>query len=221
MPRQHIVVVKGADGRVETAPMKEWLRRNPEHLPKGLDTGENTSYQIRRALRRARWELEELDDRVLLIKPDEKGDTSFADKYIEEAGIGRSEDEAAEAEEVTIGLERDLQDALRKNIEQLEPGLKITDGGKERTTDAGRIDITATDAKGQIVVIELKAGSATQDVIAQILAYMSVVAQADKKTVRGIIVAGDFHKRVVQAARAVPALQLKEYRFRFTFQPVE
>jgi RecB family endonuclease NucS len=46
------------------------------------------------------------------------------------------------------------------------------------------------------VVIELKAGNASPDAIAQILAYMSAVAEADQKPVRGILIAGDFHKRV-------------------------
>jgi len=221
MARRHIVVLKNPEGRVETAPMKEWLRRNPDCLPKGLDPDDSTSHQLRRALRRSGWELEEVGDKVLLIKPDENGDTSFADESIAGLGVDSAEEEIAEAEEVTFGLERDLQSALRANIAQLEPGLRIIDGGKERTTEAGRIDITAMDAQGQVVVIELKAGSATQDVIAQILAYMSVVAQTDKKPVRGILIAGDFHKRVVLAAHAVPTLELRKYSFQFSFQPVE
>src|SRR5690554_2892188 len=50
-------------------------------------------------------------------------------------------DELIEATEATFGLERDLQRALRLNIQQLELGLQIIDGGKERITEAGRIDI--------------------------------------------------------------------------------
>lgn len=50
--------------------------------------------------------------------------------------------ELAEALETTFGLERDLQRALRNNIEQLERGLKIIDGGKERKVESGFIDIT-------------------------------------------------------------------------------
>ena len=47
--------------------------------------------------------------------------------------------EAAEAEAVAdavdtaFGLERDLQLALRRSIEQLEPGLTIIDGDREQT----------------------------------------------------------------------------------------
>jgi len=113
-----------------------------------------------------------------------------------------------------------LQVALRANIEQLESGLRIIDGGKERVTEEGRIDITAEDKRGNIVVIELKAGGAKPAIVAQVLSYVSEVAESDKKPVRGILVAGGFHKRVILAARAVPNLQLKKYSFLFAFEPV-
>ena len=61
-----------------------------------------------------------------------------------------------------IGLERDMQAALRLSLEQLEPGMVATDDGAERFVDSGRIDITARDRNGAVVVIELKAGAAGQ-----------------------------------------------------------
>lgn len=130
-------------------------------------------------------------------------------------------EEVIEAVETTFGLERDLQRALRSNIEQLEQGLKVIDGGKERTTEAGRIDITVEDQQGVIVVVELKAGAANSDCVAQILAYIGALSEKEQKPVRGILVAGDFPRRVVFAARAVPNLQLKKYTFRFSFETVK
>ena len=44
--------------------------------------------------------------------------------------------EIEDAIETTFGLERDLQNALRSNIQQLEEGLKIVDEGKERNVPA-------------------------------------------------------------------------------------
>ena len=81
-------------------------------------------------------------------------------------------------------------------------------------------DLTAKDASGNTVIIELKAGTAAPEVIAQILACMSTVAETDKVPVRGILVAGDFHRRVILTARAIPTLTLKRYRFRFSFDPI-
>lgn len=50
-----------------------------------------------------------------------------------------------------IGLERDMQMALRANIQQLEPGMVIIDEGAERSVGSGFIDITARDANGVTV----------------------------------------------------------------------
>jgi hypothetical protein len=223
MPKSHYVVLKKSDGSPEMAPMKSWLRQNPQHVPIGLDASTSTSYQLKRALNKSGWEHEELSDKVLLIKPDENGDISFADDLVENESEGYEEqrEDIAEAAEIRFGLERDLQLALRANITQLEPRMKIIDDGKERITDAGRIDITATDSKGNIVVIELKVGSASPEVIAQVLGYMGAIAETDKKPVRGILVAGEFHKRVVWAARAIPNLELKKYSFQFAFESVK
>lgn len=121
-----------------------------------------------------------------------------------------------DGDELTFALERDLQKALRKNIEQLEPGLRIVDGGTEQTVDAGRIDITAEAPDGAVVVIELKAGRADLRAIGQVLSYMGTVG-ANRNSVRGILVAGSFEPRAVMAARAVPALQLRAYSFEFAF----
>jgi RecB family endonuclease NucS len=97
--------------------------------------------------------------------------------------------------------------------------LKITDGGKEKTVESGRIDITAEDKNGATVVIELKAGEADRDAIGQILAYMGDLT-TDKNLVRGILVAGEFSARAVAAGRVVPNLRLKKYSFNFAFEPV-
>ncbi|MCX7096546.1 MAG: endonuclease NucS [Methylococcales bacterium] len=123
-----------------------------------------------------------------------------------------------EAEEIIFGLERDLQMALRRNIEQLEDGLKIIDAGKERTVEGGRIDITAEDKEQRLVAIELKAGEAKPESIAQILAYMASLWKEEGKSVRGILVASSFHPRVTLAAQSVPNLELREYSFSFTFK---
>jgi len=80
--------------------------------------------------------------------------------------------EVAEAVQTTFGLHRDLQETLRHNIEQVGPGLEITDEGKEQKVDSGFIDITAEDSSGSAVVIELKAGTPDRGTIGQILGYI-------------------------------------------------
>ena len=137
---------------------------------------------------------------------------------IEEPGtIARA---ALPDEEATqrIGLERDMQAALRLRIDQLEPGLTIIDEGAERSVESGFIDITARDQSGATVVIELKTGVAGQRAVAQILRYMGdIVAEQDGAAVRGILVAADFDSRAKAAARMVPSLALRKYSVRFLF----
>jgi RecB family endonuclease NucS len=117
-----------------------------------------------------------------------------------------------------IGLEKDMQAAIRLNIEQLEPGLRITDGGRERSVDTGFIDIMASDSQGVPVVIELKTGVAGQRAVAQILSYIgSVMDEEDIDDVRGMLVASDFDRKARAAAKVVPTLTLVRYQFSFQF----
>ncbi len=142
------------------------------------------------------------------------------DAYADGAVAGEAE-ELTEASEVTTGLERDLQSALRADVEQLEPGLRIADEGRARVTDAGRIAITAEDAKGLTVVIDLKAGIAAPAALTRLLACMGAVAGQDQSGIRGILIAGEFHPRVVSAARAIPNVELRRYRYKFMFEALE
>jgi RecB family endonuclease NucS len=139
--------------------------------------------------------------------------------YNETATVAETEAEVANAVDTAFGLERDLQMALRRSIEQLEPGLTIIDADKERTVASGRIDITARDRQGTAVLIELKAGIAERDAIGQILGYMGDIME-DEAQVRGILVAREFAPRVLSAARASPNIRLVQYGFHFTFETV-
>ncbi len=136
---------------------------------------------------------------------------------------GDPPDEGIENDEPTdlnFGLERDLQTALRKNIGDLEDGLKIIDDGIEKTVEAGRIDILAEDKDGYRVVIELKADRAPLPAMGQILSYMGSVREEDpSQRVRGILIANDFHPKLELAAKAVPNVELVAYSFKFDFEP--
>ena len=134
-------------------------------------------------------------------------------KFMEETGSAVSVEEVPGQR---MGLERDLQIALRSKIEQLERGLTVIDDGAERSVDSGFIDITAQDSSGATIVIELKAGVAGQRAVAQILSYMGDVAEEDSD-VRGILVASEFDTKALAASRMVPSLILRKYSVRFAF----
>ena len=120
----------------------------------------------------------------------------------------------------TIGLEKDMQAAIRQNISQIEQGLRITDGGRERSVETGFIDITAEDSESIPVVIELKTGVAGQRAVAQILSYIgSVMEEEGIDNVRGILIASEFDRKARAAAKVVPNLTLMRYQFSFQFFP--
>jgi endonuclease len=123
-------------------------------------------------------------------------------------------------EKQRLSFEKDMQAALRRNIQSLEAGLTIIDDGMERAVHSGLIDILGRDANGAFVVIELKAGKTDSRVIGQTLGYMGDVADEESTSqVRGIIVANDFDQRTISAARAVPNLSLVRYAVSFSFHP--
>src|SRR3954447_4406423 len=127
--------------------------------------------------------------------------------------------EVETARNLKFGLERDMQQALRTNIDQLDPKLSVVDNGKERQVEAGFIDILAEDDQGSLVVIELKAGEAPDASITQLLSYIGSLATETPTPIRGVLIARAFSPRVKLAARAA-GIQLVEYGFNFTFSAV-
>lgn len=136
------------------------------------------------------------------------------------------EDEEILAEAV-ISLEKDLEEYIIRNLNQIENGLKLYSeegvSGRQFNTEVGRIDILATDMKDNFVVIELKAGKANYSAIGQALGYISWVRQnmAKDKEVRGIIIADDFDKKLKYAASETANIILKQYEVNFTFKDVK
>jgi len=129
--------------------------------------------------------------------------------------------DAVSVEKQRLSLERDMQAALRRDIAQLEPGLRIIDDGAERYVTTGFINMLCKDAQDRVVVVEPKAGKADPRVIGQTLGYIGDLMDEDAvRDVRGIIVAHDFDQRTRSAARAVASLTLYTYEVAFTFQPV-
>lgn len=129
--------------------------------------------------------------------------------------------------EATISLERDLEEYIIRDLNQIEGGLKLysKEGvtGRQFSTEVGRIDILAVDKDDNFVVIELKAGTASYSVVGQILGYISWVRQNMSKgrAVRGIIIADDFDKRLKYASTELPNISLKKYEVTFTLKDVQ
>lgn len=135
-------------------------------------------------------------------------------------------DSVGEDERTQLTLERDLEEHLAHNLTSVETGLKLYQehevSGRQLRTDVGIIDILATDQNGELVVMELKAGTAPDRALTQLLAYMDWVESniAKGRPVRGLLVAANFDPRLEMAARRVPTVRLLRYRVRFEVEQV-
>jgi hypothetical protein len=125
-------------------------------------------------------------------------------------------------DEATISLEADLRTFIFERLDTLEEGLIPYEGTNsvEYSVKSGRIDILAKDKCGDPVVIELKAGTASEATLTQILAYMAdMTPEVDPMhRVRGIIVAYHFAERLITAASILPNLELVRYKVNFQFE---
>lgn len=114
-------------------------------------------------------------------------------------------------------LERDIQNFLERNPSALGEPLTII--GKEYPVPFGRIDLLATDANENIVVIELKLGVASRDAIGQLQSYMgSIQSSHPDKFVRGILVAAGLDQGADAALRVARDIDFTAYAISFNFK---
>ncbi len=111
-----------------------------------------------------------------------------------------------------LHYEKELKTLLRRQLDKVEPGLVAADNGREREVASGRIDITARDADGTFVVIELKAGPCPAGALEQVLGYSSDLEEETGTRCRAVIVASEFSLRQRSAAKRARELHLVTYQ---------
>jgi len=134
-----------------------------------------------------------------------------------------SADTASPKSEINKGLfymEKQLEDFLVHNWESTELGkrydLIIEEGellSQQFRTDIGPIDILAKDKKnGAYVVIELKKNQTSDDTVGQLARYMGWVKEHKKdKNVKGVIIAGEYDRKLDYALQMVPNVEVFLY----------
>lgn len=152
--------------------------------------------------------------------------------HVATSGTALQQSEVQE-EEIDLGIstefayESDLRDYLAKNLQVIEPGLRLYEEegitGIEFPVGGRFIDILASDLNGDFVVIELKVSRGYDRVIGQLLRYMAWIqknqAESGQK-VRGIIVAREISEDLMLACSLMPNVELFEYELSLSLKPV-
>ena len=150
-------------------------------------------------------------------------------KKIENGDEGEEPDESEEengtevdSTQISLTMEKDLELFLYNDIRRLDVGLDLPEELENRQYSVAsvRIDILAKDAEGAYVVIELKAGTAKDQALTQLLAYMADIAEQFNSKVRGILVAHGFSDKLIRASKLIPSINLMKYNISFSFEPI-
>jgi hypothetical protein len=122
-------------------------------------------------------------------------------------------------------MEKQLEDFIIHNWNKTEFGkrfdLIIEEGellSQQYRTDIGPIDILAKDKKTKnYVVIELKRNQTSDDTVGQLARYMGWIKENKKdNNVKGIIIAGEYDKKLDYALKVVQNVEVFLYRVDFT-----
>jgi hypothetical protein len=124
-------------------------------------------------------------------------------------------------------MEKQLEDFIIANWDKTEFGkqydLIYEDGellSQQYRTDIGPIDLLVKDKKsGNFVVIELKRNQTSDDTVGQLTRYMGWVKKHKKNDgVKGVIVAGQFDKKLSYAMAMVPNIEVFLYEVSFSLK---
>jgi RecB family endonuclease NucS len=111
-----------------------------------------------------------------------------------------------------LHYEKELKALVRKQLERVEPGLVEADDGREREVPTGKIDITARDANGNLMVIELKAGPCPVGALEQVLGYTADLEAETGAPCRAVLIASEFSDRIRAAAKRANEVYLVTYQ---------
>lgn len=135
-------------------------------------------------------------------------------------------DDPADDEGAAFALELHLEEFMEANWESIDFGRPLRiwtneDGewGRQYGTEVGIIDfLCEDDATDEMVVVELKRGKSSDQVIGQALRYMGWVREhlANGRGVKGIVITHEYDDRVRYAVAELPNVEAWTYSVSFT-----
>lgn len=129
--------------------------------------------------------------------------------------------------ESEFAYEHDLRDFLARNLQLIEPGLTLYEQegvtGVEFPAGGRFIDILAVDARGGLVIVELKVSKGYDRVIGQLLRYVGWIERHHAEPgqrVRGFIIAKSISDDLKLACSRIRDVQLMEYELAVSLRSV-
>lgn len=126
-----------------------------------------------------------------------------------------------------FAYEKDLRNFLARNLEVIEPGLRLYEEegitGVEFPVGGRFADLLGVDADRRLVVIELKVSRGYDRVIGQLLRYMAWISKHQAEPdqgVRGMIIAREISEDLRLACSSIPDVQLFEYELAVTLRGI-
>jgi hypothetical protein len=124
--------------------------------------------------------------------------------------------------------ERDLQNSLISQAENLFPGYKIYGNydGVEYTVDGKRIDLLLENKiENKLLAIELKAGATDYKTFGQISMYLGLLSKQfpniPKGNINGIIIAGEIDQSLKDACLITEKVKLMEYSMKISLEKIQ
>ncbi|MGQ0685431.1 PDDEXK nuclease domain-containing protein [Bradyrhizobium sp.] len=140
--------------------------------------------------------------------------------------VGSNEDVVEDGN--VFALERYLEDFIVTNFSTIFQGtLKIYqdaegNDGQQYTTDIGYIDILAVEPQSNsFVVIELKKGRPSDQVVGQVLRYMGWVKEklcVDGQKVKGLVICQQRDEKLAYALKMVNNIDVRYYLVSFSLR---
>ncbi len=125
----------------------------------------------------------------------------------------------------TFEYERDLQDSMVSQINELFPEYKIigeNNEGVEYEIGGKRIDVLLEKHNGDLLVIELKSEIADYKVFGQISMYIGLLMEKfPERVIKGFVIAGEMDASLKYAIKTTDNIGLKTYKIKLELNKLE
>ncbi|MBT7706436.1 DUF1016 family protein [archaeon] len=162
------------------------------------------------------------DNNIVTEKDIEADLKTILDYYKKSVSIEISQETSIQSQGLFY-MEKQLEDFIIYNWDSTELGKKydliIEEGvlvSQQYRTEIGPIDILARDKKTkEYVIIELKKNQTSDDTIGQIARYMGWIQENKGESVKGVIIAGEYDRRLDYALKMIPNVEVFLYKVNF------